>query len=49
MHRLAAVENVDYVSMAESLDIGTIINKKMIAASICRKTFDGIAVQSWNP
>jgi trk system potassium uptake protein len=26
-------ENVDYVSMAESLDIGTIINKKAIAAS----------------
>ena len=30
---VAAVENVDYVSMAESLDIGTIINKKAIAAS----------------
>ncbi len=30
---VAAVENVDYVSMAESLDIGTIINKKTIAAS----------------
>jgi len=27
------VENVDYISMAESLDIGTIINKKIIAAS----------------
>ena len=27
------VENIDYVSMAESLDIGTIINKKAIAAS----------------
>ena len=27
------VENLDYVSMAESLDIGTIINKKAIAAS----------------
>ena len=27
------VENLDYVSMAESLDIGTIINKKTIAAS----------------
>ena len=27
------IMNVDYVSMAESLDIGTIINKKMIAAS----------------
>ena len=30
---VAIVENVDYVSMAESLDIGTIINKKAIAAS----------------
>ncbi len=30
---VAMVENIDYVSMAESLDIGTIINKKSIAAS----------------
>ena len=30
---VAVVENVDYVDMAESLDIGTIINKKAIAAS----------------
>lgn len=30
---VAMVENVDYVNMAESLDIGTIINKKAIAAS----------------
>ena len=30
---VAEVENIDYISMAESLDIGTIINKKMIAAS----------------
>lgn len=30
---IAMVENVDYVDMAESLDIGTIINKKAIAAS----------------
>ncbi len=30
---VAMVENVDYVNMAESLDIGTIINKKTIAAS----------------
>ena len=30
---VAMVENLDYVSMAESLDIGTIINKKNIAAS----------------
>ena len=30
---IAMVENLDYVSMAEGLDIGTIINKKTIAAS----------------
>ena len=30
---IAMVENLDYVSMAESLDIGTIINKKTIAAN----------------
>jgi trk system potassium uptake protein TrkA len=30
---VAMVENLDYVSMAENLDIGTIINKKTIAAS----------------
>lgn len=30
---VAMVENLDYVDMAESLDIGTIINKKAIAAS----------------
>ena len=30
---VAMVENIDYVSMAESLDIGTIVNKKVIAAS----------------
>ena len=30
---VALVENLDYVTMAESLDIGTIINKKTIAAS----------------
>jgi len=30
---IAMVENLDYVSMAESLDIGTIINKKTVAAS----------------
>lgn len=27
------VENLDYIGMAESLDIGSIINKKMFAAS----------------
>ncbi len=30
---VAMVENMDYITMAEKLDIGTIINKKMIAAS----------------
>ena len=30
---VAMVENLDYVSMAESLDIGTIVNKKAMAAS----------------
>ena len=30
---VAVVENVDYIDMAESLDIGTIINKKAIAAA----------------
>ncbi len=30
---VAEVENIDYIGMAESLDIGTVINKKKIAAS----------------
>ena len=30
---VAEVENIDYIGMVESLDIGTVINKKMIAAS----------------
>ena len=30
---VAEVENIDYIGMAKSLDIGTVINKKMIAAS----------------
>ncbi len=30
---VAEVENLDYISMAESMDIGTVINKKAIAAS----------------
>jgi trk system potassium uptake protein TrkA len=30
---VAMVENMDYIAMAESLDIGTIINKKAFAAS----------------
>ncbi|HUI33316.1 MAG: Trk system potassium transporter TrkA [Dysgonamonadaceae bacterium] len=30
---IAEVENLDYISLAEKFDIGTIINKKLIAAS----------------
>ena len=30
---VSEVENIDYISMAESLDIGSIINKKKLAAS----------------
>lgn len=30
---VAEVENIDYISMAESLDIGSVVNKKLIAAS----------------
>ncbi len=30
---VADVENIDYIDFAESLDIGTVINKKLIAAS----------------
>ena len=30
---IAEVENIDYISLAESMDIGTVINKKMMAAS----------------
>jgi trk system potassium uptake protein TrkA len=39
---IAMVENLDYVDMAESLDIGTIINKKTLAAShIYQMMIDG--------
>ncbi|MDR2917141.1 MAG: Trk system potassium transporter TrkA [Tannerella sp.] len=30
---IAQIENIDYISMAERLDIGSVINKKLIAAS----------------
>lgn len=30
---VAEVENIDYIMLAESMDIGTVINKKMITAS----------------
>ncbi len=39
---IAMVENLDYVEMAESLDIGTIINKKTLAAGhIYQMMLDG--------
>jgi len=30
---VASIENIDYISLAESMDIGAVINKKQIAAS----------------
>ncbi|HQJ91107.1 MAG TPA: Trk system potassium transporter TrkA, partial [Paludibacteraceae bacterium] len=30
---ISEIENIDYIPLAESLDIGTVINKKLIAAS----------------
>jgi trk system potassium uptake protein TrkA len=30
---ISEVENIDYIPLAENLDIGTVINKKLIAAS----------------
>ena len=30
---IAKIENIDYISLAESMDIGTVVNKKLIAAS----------------
>jgi trk system potassium uptake protein TrkA len=38
---IAEIENLDYIPLAQSLDIGTIINKKLIAASyIYQQTLD---------
>lgn len=38
---IAQVENVDYIELADNLDIGTIINKKLTAASyIYQQTLD---------
>ena len=37
---VAEVENIDYIGMAESLDIGTVINKKMIASHIYQMMLD---------
>jgi trk system potassium uptake protein TrkA len=37
---IAEVENMDYINLAENMGIGTIINKKLLAASyIYRHTF----------
>ncbi|MDD3404646.1 MAG: Trk system potassium transporter TrkA [Sphingobacteriia bacterium] len=42
---IAEVENIDYIELAENLDIGTIINKKLIAAShIYQMTLDDDAL-----
>lgn len=42
---IAEVENLDYIDLAESLDIGTIINKKLIAGSrIYQLTLDDDAL-----
>lgn len=43
---VAMVENLDYVSMAEELDIGTIINKKTITASHIYKMMLGEEVNN---
>jgi trk system potassium uptake protein TrkA len=38
---IAVVENIDYIDLADNLDIGTLINKKLIAAShIYQQTLD---------
>lgn len=38
---IAEVENIDYIDMADNLDIGTLINKKLISAShIYQQTLD---------
>lgn len=34
---VAEVENIDYISMAESLDIGTVINKNSLPPAISTK------------
>ena len=43
---VAMVENFDYVSMAESLDIGTIVNKKALAASYIYQMMLDVDVQN---
>ncbi len=42
---IAEIENLDYIDLAENLDIGTIINKKLLAAShIYQQTLDDDAL-----
>ena len=42
---IAEVENIDYIDLADNLDIGTLINKKLIAASrIYQLTLDDDAL-----
>lgn len=42
---IAEIENMDYIDLAENLDIGTIINKKLLAASfIYQQTLDDDAL-----
>lgn len=42
---VAEVENIDYIDLADNLDIGTLINKKLIAAShIYQQTLDDDAL-----
>ena len=43
---VAMVENFDYVNMAESLDIGTIVNKKALAASYIYQMMLDVDVQN---
>ena len=43
---VAMVENLDYVRMAESLDIGTIVNKKALAASYIYQMMLDVDVQN---
>ena len=43
---IAEIENIDYIPLAESLDIGTVINKKLTAASyIYQYTLDADVVE----
>jgi len=47
---IAEIENVDYIQLAESLDIGTVINKKLLAASyIYQYTLDADEVVELTP